>query len=123
MNKEYSINNILNIAKKQRNLLIVFFLYLLAVGVIAAISDPAVTEKIRFIAIPLAIAVVVLVGVLAFTIYGKPAAVLLTILCIVPLINLIIFFVVNGRANKIIKSKGYRVGLAGADIKAITNDI
>ncbi len=123
MNKEYSTSNILNIAKKQRNLLIAFFLYLLAVGIIAAISDPAVTAKIRLIAIPLAIAVVILVGVLAFTIYGKPAAILLTILCIVPLINLIIFFVVNGGANKIIKSKGYSVGLAGADIKAITNDI
>ena len=123
MAEEYSTNDTLHIAKKQRNLLIVFFLYLLAVGAIAAISDPATVANIKYFAIPLAIAVIVFVGILAFTIFGNFTAVLLTVLCIVPLINLIVFFVVNGRANKIIKSKGYRVGLAGADIKAIINDI
>lgn len=123
MENNYPTQKVLEVAKKQRNLILVFLLYFLCAGAVAAISDPELVSMIRVVGFLFALALVVFLGLLAFTIFSTPMAVLLTLLCLVPLLNLISFLVVNSKANKVIKSAGYRVGLAGADIKAIENDI
>ena len=128
MEPNYEASEILVVAKKQRNLLIAFFVYLMAIFAKVGLtkSGPGGSEYdsiIQLAILPLGLAVVIFCAILAFKVFGKPAAILLTILCIIPLVNLIAFLVVNSRTNKIIKSHGFRVGLAGADINEIARSI
>ncbi|MBW0149558.1 hypothetical protein [Marinobacter arenosus] len=123
MESKESNSEVLVVAKKQKNLLVIFFIYLLCVGANVALKGSQLSLFAEIAVLVAGIGVVVLCSLLAFTIFRKPAAVLLTILSVVPLVNLLAFLVVNSRANKIIKSHGFRVGLAGADVREIANSI
>ena len=128
MEPSYEASEVLVVAKKQRNLLIAFFVYLMAIFAKVGLAKSGAGGSeydsiIQLAIISLGLAVVIFCAILAFKVYGKLAAILLTILCIIPLVNLIAFLVVNSRTNKIIKSHGFRVGLAGADINEIARSI
>ena len=123
MESNYTNEEVLSIAKRQRNLLLVFMLYLLAIGIKLSVKNSEYEAILQFAVIPFGLAVVVFCAILAFKVFNKVTAVICTILCFIPLLNLITFFVVNSKASKAIESQGFRVGLAGGDIKEIQSRI
>lgn len=123
MSSEYTVAKVLDVAKKQKHLIVVFFLYLFSVFVNVKFKGTDYTLIAQSAVLVLAIMVVIFLSLLAFGIFNKVVSVIFTILCFVPLINLVVFLIVNSKANKIIKSHGYKIGIAGADLQAIKNDI
>lgn len=123
MDSEYTTTIVLDVAKKQKYLIITFFIYLLTVFANIKFKETDYTLIVQSAVLILGVTVVVFVSILSFRVFSKAAAVVFTILCFVPLVNIVVFLIVNSKANKIIKSQGYKVGLAGADLKAIENDI
>lgn len=61
----------------------------------------------------------VFVFMLCFAIYSTGTAVVLGILTLVPLVGLIVLLIVNGKATGILRQRGLRVGLMGADMRQI----
>ena len=110
------LQNILIIAKRQKYLLIVFFMYFLLAG-IAGSAGPDIKPLIQLSLLPVMLAVVIFTAVLCWKVYGTTVAIIMTILSIIPLINILVMLSANSRANQLIKSKGFRVGLLGANIK------
>jgi len=116
------LKNILVIAKRQKSLLLTFLAYFLLAGYSGS-ADPQIKPFIQLLALPLMLAVVILTARLTLRLYGKVGATIMIILSIIPLINLVIVLIANSKANKLIKSKGFRVGLAGADTREIEKAI
>lgn len=112
------LRNILVIAKRQKALLVTFLAYFLIAG-FSGSADPELKPFIQLAALPLMIAVVVFTARLTLRLYGKLGATIMILLSIIPLINLIVVLIANSRANKLIKNKGFRVGLVGANTKEI----
>lgn len=116
------LKNILVIAKRQKILLMTFLVYFILAGYSGS-ANVDIKPFLQLMLLPLMLAVVILTALLSIRLYGKIGATIMIVLSIVPLINLIIILIVNGSANKLIKSKGFRVGLVGADIKEIAKAI
>lgn len=116
------LENILVIAKRQKALLLTFLVYFLLAGYSGSASAD-VKPLLQLILLPLMLAVVILTALLSIRLYSKIGATIMILLSIIPLINLIIILIANGSANKLIKSKGFRVGLVGADTKEIAKAI
>ena len=112
------LKNTLIIAKRQKALLLAFLAYFILAG-ISGSAGPEIKPLLQLLALPLMIAIVVLTARLTLRLYGTVAAVIMIILSIIPIINLIIILIANSKANKVIKNKGFRVGLAGANTKEI----
>jgi hypothetical protein len=79
-------------------------------------------------ALPLAVALivdsivaVVFVFILAIRVYSVAAGVVLGFLTLIPLLGLVMLLIVNGKATRIIRSNGFRVGLLGAELWEIKN--
>ena len=112
----------LTIAKRQKSLLCALLLLILS-----AISLPIflgdITPNAQLVLLPLQIAILILMARLCFKLYGAAAALLLTILTVIPVIGLLALLVANAKANNVIKSKGFSVGILGANTKAIANSL
>lgn len=119
---EISLESVLVVAKRQKTLLIIFLVYLLLVGFGAAAS-PEIKPILQLLVLPIMVLIIIFTARLSFKVFGKVGATMATILSIIPLINLITILVVNSKASKLIKSKGFRVGLIGANTKEIANAI
>jgi uncharacterized membrane protein len=59
----------------------------------------------------------VFVFMLAIAIYNTGVGVVLGILTLIPLIGLITLLIVNGKATKLLREHGIKVGLMGANLK------
>jgi len=121
-NENADISNVLIIAKRQKALLFTFLAYFLIAGFSGAAS-PELKPLMQLAGLPLMLAVVIFTARLTLRLYGKVVAIIMIILSIIPLVNLIIVLVANSKANKTIKSRGFRVGLGGASIKEIESSI
>jgi len=119
---EINMSYVLQIAKRQQALLIAFMLYILTAGGSAAVS-PEIKPLVQLLILPIMVLIIIFTARLSYKIFGKVGATIFTILSIIPLINLIVILIVNSKASKIIKSKGFRVGLAGANVKEIKKAI
>ena len=115
-------DEILVIAKRQKALLYTLLVYLLVSGASGGVN-PEIKPLLQLVAIPVMIAIVIFTARLCLKLYGKAGAIFMIVLSIIPLVNLIIILIANSKANKLIKSKGFKVGLVGANIKEITNAI
>jgi hypothetical protein len=115
-------HEILVIAKRQKALLYTFLIYLLISGATGVVSAD-VKPLLQLTALPIIISVVIFTARLCLKLYDKASAIFMIVLSIIPLVNLIILLIANSKATKLIKSKGFRVGLVGANIKEITNAI
>jgi hypothetical protein len=107
-----------NVAKYQKVILICILIYLLSVA-----AQFILPNQLRFL--PL-LAVVgagltgtVFVFLLAMKVYHPVQGILYGILTLVPCIGLLMLFVVNDKATKILKQNGIHVGLLGADLSRI----
>lgn len=108
------LNNILIVAKRQKALLITFFIYIALI--IISVAAPDLKPTFQFLVIPIWIAIVLFMARLSWRVFGKVAAVSLTILSIVPFINLIAFYIANKRASSFVRAGGFKIGFLGADI-------
>ena len=116
------MQDVLEVAKRQKALLYTFLVYIL-LGIATGVIDPELKLVLQLFVIPVMIAIVVFTARLCLKLYGKTGAIIMIVLSFVPLINLIVLLIANSKANKQIKSKGFRVGLIGANIKEISSAI
>ena len=109
---------LLRVAKDQKGILLCILVYLCMV-----IGQFAVSPEVRVF--PAAIAGVaaitgaVFVFRLAIRIYSTALGVVLGILTLIPFLGLFVLLVVNGKATRILRDHGIKVGLLGADTSAI----
>ena len=89
----------------------------------AAVASGAVPAELQILPILLILAIaavaMVFVLVLAIRVYSGPVGILLGLLTLVPLIGLFVLLAVNGKATRILKENGFRVGLLGAKLSDI----
>jgi hypothetical protein len=111
------LDKVLQVAKRQKALVYTFLAYFF----VAALQG--LPQEIKVIAsiliFPIWIAIIILNARLCLKVYGKFAAVLLIVLGIIPLINFLVVLAASSRANKLIKSAGFKVGFMGANTKEI----
>lgn len=111
------LDKVLQVAKRQKALIYTFLAYFFA----AALQG--LPQEIRVIAslaiFPIWIAIIIFNARLCLKVYGRFTAVLLIILGIIPIINFLVVLSASSRANKLIKSAGFKVGFMGAKIKEI----
>ena len=113
-----SRDDLRNVAKFQKGILVCILIYLVAV-----IGQFALPPELRPL-VGIGVLLVGLVGavfvfLLAMKTYGTGLGIVLGILSLVPLIGLIILLVVNGKATNILKQNGIKVGLLGANVSSI----
>ena len=107
-----------SVAQYQKGILVCILIHLIAV--ICQLTLPA---EIRLV-LGLGVLLVGLVGtvfvfLLAMKVYGSAVGVLLGILALLPCIGLIVLLAVNGKATRILKQNGIKVGLLGANLSEI----
>ena len=106
------------IAVYQKNILVCILVYFIAVFGQFALPDGA---RILVAIGVLCIAIVgaVFTFLLAMKTYGSGLGILLGVLCLLPLVGLLVLLAVNGKATRVLKQNGIRVGLLGADLSSI----
>ena len=121
-----SRDDLRNVAKFQKGILVCILIYLVAV-IVAVIGQFALPPELRplvaigvfLVALLQGLVGAVFVFLLAMKTYGTGLGIVLGILSLVPLIGLIILLVVNGKATNILKQNGIKVGLLGANVSSI----
>ena len=114
------LNNILIIAKRQQSLLLAFLAYIL-LAVLTSGASSELKPFLQLLILPTMLAIIVFTAHLTLRLYGKPTAIIMIILSIIPLVNFPIMLIANSRAIKTIKSRDFRVGLMGENTKDIQN--
>lgn len=119
-----SVNNngketpdILAVATRQRAMMLTLLAYIAVI--IGTMFFPVVRQNEYLLMIPVILAIVFFTARLCWVVYGKGAAILLTVLSCVPYVSIIIMLLVSSRATKMLKEKGLKVGLLGANIKEV----
>ena len=112
--------NLLAVATRQRAIMMTLLIYILVI--IGARFIPVVRANEPLIMIIVSLAIVFFAARLCWVVYGKVSASLLTVLCCIPYVNIIIILMVSSRSTKILKEKGFKVGLLGANIKDVAAD-
>ena len=120
-NKE-ELYNLLVVAGRQKHLLFTFLAYFLVTGYSSS-ADPEIKPFVALLTLVLLLVVVILTGRLAVRLYSKVGTTVMILFSIIPLINIAVILIASSKANKLMKSKGFRIGLAGVDTKEIENAI
>jgi hypothetical protein len=109
------------VAKQQRTLIYCILTEILLMVARIAVSGSIPMLGLLFALIYLGVAVTaaVFIFMLAISLYNVGLGVVLGILALIPLLGLLILLMVNGKATKLLRSHGVRVGLLGADPKTI----
>ncbi len=103
-----------SVAKYQRGIMLCILGYFVAV-----ICQFALPPSLRLVlavgVLILGIAGTVFVFMLAMKVYSTAQGVLLGILTLVPCVGLVVLLMVNGKATKVLRQNGVKVGILGAD--------
>jgi hypothetical protein len=106
------------VATRQKGLIFCILAYLLAVA-----AQFALPEELRLLAALFALAVVVaavvFVFMMALELYGVGIGIVMGVLTLIPLVGLIVLLIINGKATKLLRRHGIKVGLFGADSRQI----
>ena len=105
----------LSVAKRQKCVLISFLFYF-AISIFSGLLGTWLQPLLQFISLSVFIAMIVFNISLVWRIYGLIGRICLIGLSVIPVINLMTVLAANSRANHLLKTAGYRVGLLGADI-------
>jgi hypothetical protein len=98
----------------------IMFCILAQLALLARFALPPGLQIIfSLVSFAVAITGAVFIFMLSMAVYNTGAGIVLGILAIVPLLGLLILLIVNGKATKILRENGIRVGLLGAK----TNEI
>jgi hypothetical protein len=107
-----------NVAKYQKGILICILLYLIAV-----FGQFAIPSQFRLFlglgVLALGVVGTVFVFLLATKVYSTAVGIVLGLLTFIPCIGLIALLVVNGKATSVLTQNGIKVGLMGADLSQI----
>jgi hypothetical protein len=107
-----------SVARYQKGIMVCILLYLCAI--VFQFALPVDTRPILLVA-------VIIVGIvgaacavlLAMKVYGTLIGILLGLLIVIPLVGLLVLLLVNGKATRILRQNGIKVGLLGADLSKI----
>jgi hypothetical protein len=114
-------NSLVVIAKWQEYLIYTFLGYLLLLlsqmGLATISSTMSILMLMPILNIIVFGALVIFNGLLCWQVYGKFSRFIMIALGVVPVFNLLVILAANSRANKLMKSAGYKVGFMGANIK------
>ena len=101
------------VAVYQKGLILCIFLYLIVVAAQFAIP-PNLRPFLALIALPVVLAGVVFVFLLALKAYHPVVGILLGIGALIPCLGIIFLLIVNAKATEILKQNGIKVGFFGA---------
>jgi hypothetical protein len=106
------------VAQYQKGILVCILIYLVAV-----IGQFAIPPNLRILValsiVAVGIAGTVFVFLLAMKVYSTGLGIFLGLLTVLPCVGLIVLLAVNGKATRILRENGIRVGLLGADLSKI----
>lgn len=106
------------VARAQKGVLMCILFYLIAL--IGRFVFPAELQILIGIGVVLVGFVgAIFVFILAMRVYGTVFGIVLGLLSLIPLINLLVLLMVNGKATSILKQQGIQVGLLGANLSEI----
>lgn len=111
------LDKVLQVAKRQKALIYIFLAYFFAAALQGLPQE--IKAFVGLIILPLWIAIIIFNARLCLKVYETFTAVLLITLGITPLINFLVVLSASSRANKLIKSAGFKVGFMVANIKVI----
>lgn len=118
-NADNSANSpdLLTVAARQRTMLIALLIYCL---VIIGTMFIAVVQANESVLLVLAGLTVVFFGArLCWVLYGRASAILLTVLILIPYVNILLILMISSKTTKMLKEKGFKVGLLGANLKEV----
>ena len=102
------------IASRQRAIMICILIYLIAI-----VGQFALPPMLRIVVglgmFAVSVVAAVFIFMLAIKLYNTGLGIVLGILTLVPIVGLIVLLIVNGKATRVLKSKGIHVGLLGAN--------
>lgn len=116
-------DNLRRVAIYQKGVLFAVAIYLIyiALSVVDATTGwrppPIILLPFVLLSLVAFICGIISVGLLSARLHGVVIGVLLAILTFVPCVNLIVLFIVNQQANKLLASNGIHVGLFGARMR------
>lgn len=112
------------VAMQQRaiNLCILAEIIIVIAEIAARGFVPILAMLMSLLYVGVAITGAVFLFMLAMSLYNTGAGIVLGILALVPILGLLILLVVNGKATKVLRQHGIRVGLLGADPTTIPVD-
>lgn len=120
-------SNIIEIARYQRGLLfVILFRFPMELAAILGLVPPNNISMIIFALIGLVLLVAILfmiIQLLGAMSYGFITVLLCVILVFFPMIGLITLLVINGRATKILREAGLKVGFMGVNPNDLHNDL
>ena len=111
--KKDSADHIVIIAKRQRQMIFLFFLYYLS------LVPAQINPLLQLLTVPLLVAFTIFNIRLAWVLYGAFGKVFFSVFSFIPFINLFTTLFVTNSANKRLKKYGIKVGLFGAKKKSI----
>lgn len=106
------------VALYQKGIVVCILAYLVCLGL--ALAGFAILQNVvPWVALVAVLVGAVLVVLLAIRVYGVGLGIVLGLLTLVPLLGLLILLMVNGKATRVLRDNGARVGLFGADLSTI----
>ena len=105
------------IAARQKRIMVCILVYLVVTSLAMAARSSLPPELHPIVMVGLMVLGVILAGftsMLTTELYGMAKMILLTIVMLIPFIGVIALLVVNGKATRILRDHGIRVGLMGA---------
>lgn len=107
--------NLRKVATYQRGIIFCILGYMVAAVLSFVVPVPAVRIVLSLLAFGISVTGAVFVFMLAIQVYNVAAGVVLGICTLIPIVGLIILLVINGRATKVLRESGVRVGFLGAN--------
>lgn len=107
-------DNLYHVARCQRGVILCILVYFFAmIGQVMLPAELQVLMDVGLLVVSIVAAVYVFL--LAIKLFGTSLGIVLGILTLVPLLGLIVLLVVNGKATRLLKNYGVKVGLLGAN--------
>lgn len=109
--------DLLAVAKYQKGILGCILIYLLLTILQLVLPELGVIVAVSVLI--LGLAGTVFVFLLAIKVYSPVVGILFAILTLVPCVGLLMLLLINGKATRILKQNGIRVGLMGANLSEV----
>lgn len=110
--------NLVNVARYQKGIIFCILFNLLGYGLPFFLPD-GLLIFFSLLLVGTAIGSLVYTVMLATQVYSTGLAILMGILAIVPCVGLIVLLIINGKATSVLRAKGIKVGLFGANMSSL----
>ena len=106
-----------SVARLQKGMMVCILFYLLAMSS-QAVLVPEMLPIVGLVVLTVALVGAVFLVLLTMELYGIGWGALMSLLSLVPLIGLLVLLAVNGKATRILRKNGIKVGLLGANLSS-----